>query len=62
VPGTIDHGKILQGLGMEFDPRGNMRCDPDYSASAKGVFAAGDANTGAPLVARGHGHPQARRF
>ena len=43
----VKHGKIIEELGVEYDPRGNIRCNPDYSTSAKGVFAAGDANTGA---------------
>ncbi len=48
----VKHGKIIEELGVEYDPRGNIRCNPDYSTSAKGVFAAGDANTGASLVVR----------
>ena len=60
----VEHGKILQELGVEFDPRGNIRCNPDYSTSAKGVFAAGDANTGASLVVRAifHGREAARHI
>jgi len=60
----VEHGKILQELGVEFDPRGNVRCNPDYSTSAKGVFAAGDANTGASLVVRAifHGREAARHI
>src|SRR5689334_11464408 len=37
----VKHGKIIEELGVEYDPRGNIRCNPDYSTSAKGVFAAG---------------------
>jgi NADPH-dependent glutamate synthase beta subunit-like oxidoreductase len=48
----VKHGKIIEELGVEYDPRGNIRCNPDYSTSAKGVFAAGDANTGASLIVR----------
>ncbi|HEY9593320.1 MAG TPA: glutamate synthase subunit beta [Spirochaetia bacterium] len=48
----VKHGKLLEELGVEYDPRGNIRCNPDYSTSVKGVFAAGDANTGASLVVR----------
>jgi glutamate synthase (NADPH/NADH) small chain len=48
----VKHGKIIEELGVEYDPRGNIRCNPDYSTSVKGVFAAGDANTGASLVVR----------
>ena len=48
----VTHGKIIEELGVEYDPRGNIRCNPDYSTSARGVFAAGDASTGASLVVR----------
>ena len=60
----VEHGKILQELGVEFDPRGNIRCNPNYSTSAEGVFAAGDANTGASLVVRAifHGREAARHI
>ena len=49
---------------MEYDPRGNIRCNPDYSTSAAGVFAAGDANTGASLEVRAifHGREAARHI
>ena len=50
--GGVTHGKIIEELGVEYDPRGNIRCNPDSSTSVKGVFAAGDANTGASLVVR----------
>jgi glutamate synthase (NADPH) small chain len=58
----VRHGKIIEELGVEYDPRGNIRCNPDYSTSAKGVFAAGDANTGASLIVRSifHGREAAR--
>ncbi len=58
----VKHGKIIEELGVEYDPRGNIRCNPDYSTSAKGVFAAGDANTGASLVVRAifHGREAAK--
>jgi glutamate synthase (NADPH) small chain len=58
----VKHGKIIEELGVEYDPRGNIRCNPDYSTSAKGVFAAGDANTGASLIVRSifHGREAAR--
>ena len=60
----VTHGKIVEELGVEYDPRGNIRCNPDYSTSAKGVFAAGDANTGASLVVRAifHGREAARHI
>jgi glutamate synthase (NADPH/NADH) small chain len=58
----VNHGKIIEELEVEYDPRGNIRCNPDYSTSAKGVFAAGDANTGASLVVRAifHGREAAK--
>lgn len=58
----VKHGKIIEELGVEYDPRGNILCNPDYSTSAKGVFAAGDANTGASLVVRSlfHGREAAK--
>jgi glutamate synthase (NADPH) small chain len=60
----VKHGKIIEELGVEYDPRGNIRCNPDYSTSAKGVFAAGDANTGASLIVRSifHGREAARNI
>ena len=42
----VTHGKIMEELGVEYDPRGNIRCNPDYSTSAKGVFAAGRCEHG----------------
>ena len=44
----VEHGKIIQELGVEYDPRGNIRCNPDYSTSVKGVFAAGMPTPGPP--------------
>jgi hypothetical protein len=31
----VTHGKIIEELGVEYDPRGNIRCNPDYSTSAR---------------------------
>jgi glutamate synthase (NADPH/NADH) small chain len=58
----VKHGKLIEELGVEYDPRGNIRCNPDYSTSAPGVFAAGDANTGASLIVRSifHGREAAK--
>ncbi len=58
----VRHGRILEELGVEYDPRGNIRCNPDYSTSAPGVFAAGDSHTGASLVVRAiyHGRESAK--
>jgi len=48
----VRHEKLLTELGVELDNRGNIRVDPNYMTSVPGVFAAGDANTGASLVVR----------
>ncbi len=48
----VRHDKLLGELGLDYDPRGNIHVDPDYATSVPGVFAAGDANTGASLVVR----------
>ncbi|MBX3414508.1 MAG: glutamate synthase subunit beta [Pirellulales bacterium] len=37
-------------LGLELDPRGNIKCDENYMSSVEGVFAAGDARRGQSLV------------
>lgn len=48
-PGNTD---FLDDLGLERDPRGNIKTNPDQSASAEGVFAAGDAASGPSLIVR----------
>jgi glutamate synthase (NADPH/NADH) small chain len=37
-------------LGLELDPRGNVKTDADYMSSVEGVFAAGDLRRGQSLV------------
>ena len=37
-------------LGLELDPRGNVKCDANYMTSVDGVFAAGDIRRGQSLV------------
>ncbi len=37
-------------LGLELDPRGNVKCDANYMSTVPGVFAAGDARRGQSLV------------
>ena len=37
-------------LGLELDPRGNVKCDENYMSSVEGVFAAGDLRRGQSLV------------
>jgi glutamate synthase (NADPH/NADH) small chain len=42
---------LLDGLGVELDPRGNVRADTrSFSTSEAGVFAAGDCRRGQSLV------------
>jgi glutamate synthase (NADPH/NADH) small chain len=40
----------IEQLGIELDPRGNVKCDAQYQTSQKGVFAAGDMRRGQSLV------------
>ena len=47
--GPEKRGAIEQ-LGLELDPRGNVKCDADYMSSVPGVFAAGDMRRGQSLV------------
>ena len=58
----VRHGRLLDDLGVQYDPRGNISAAADYATSARGVFAAGDAATGASLVVRAiyHGREAAR--
>ena len=58
----VHHSKLLDDLDIEFDERGNIRSDGSYMTTSKGVFAAGDAGTGASLVVRAiyHGRQAAK--
>jgi glutamate synthase (NADPH/NADH) small chain len=40
----------IADLGLELDPRGNVKCDSQYRTSVEGVFAAGDLRRGQSLV------------
>jgi glutamate synthase (NADPH/NADH) small chain len=40
----------IEQLGLELDPRGNVKCDGEYMTSLPGVFAAGDMRRGQSLV------------
>jgi len=40
----------IQQLGLDLDPRGNIKADGKYATSVKGVFAAGDCRRGQSLV------------
>jgi len=48
----VRQNKLLKNLKLEYDKKGNIKIDKNYKTSAKGVFAAGDAVTGASLVVR----------
>ena len=47
--GPVRHGMIEQ-LGVQLDPRGNVATDQNYMSSVAGVFAAGDMRRGQSLV------------
>ena len=46
------HEGLAAELGLEFDSRGNIKIGRNFQTSKPGVFAAGDATTGASLVVR----------
>jgi glutamate synthase (NADPH/NADH) small chain len=48
----VQHGRLLQELGVELDARGNVRADAEGCTSVRDVWTAGDAATGASLVVR----------
>ncbi len=52
----VEHSKLTDGFGVQYDSRGNILTDLNYSTTVDGVFAAGDANTGASLVVRAIDH------
>ncbi|HZO87181.1 MAG TPA: glutamate synthase subunit beta [Chthonomonadaceae bacterium] len=41
---------LLNDLGVEFDPRGNVKTDKNYATSVPGVFACGDMRRGQSLI------------
>ena len=41
---------LLEQIGVEKDPRGNVRAVAPYTTSVDGVFAAGDARRGQSLI------------
>jgi glutamate synthase (NADPH) small chain len=43
------HG-LVEALGVELDPRGNVKTDQNKMTSVPGIFAAGDASRGQSLV------------
>ena len=48
----IEHGAMVEELGLKVDPRGNLAVDGNYMTNVPGVFAAGDSVMGASLVVR----------
>lgn len=48
----VEHGPLVNDLKLNLDQRGNIVVDANHMTSAKGVFAAGDAEMGASLVVR----------
>jgi len=42
--------KLVEQLGIELDPRGNVKTDDSFATSVPGVYCAGDADRGASLV------------
>jgi glutamate synthase (NADPH/NADH) small chain len=45
-----EHEGLLTQLGVELDPRGNVKIGDDRMTTVPGVFAAGDAARGQSLV------------
>jgi glutamate synthase (NADPH/NADH) small chain len=45
-----EKGKLLEGLGVEYDARGNVARDADFMTSVPGVFVAGDMGRGQSLI------------
>jgi len=45
-----EHTGILEQLGVEFDARGNVKTDSNYSTNIDKVFSAGDMRKGQSLV------------
>ncbi len=45
-----EHHGLLEHLGVEFDPRGNVKTDENYMSSIRGVFSAGDMRAGQSLI------------
>ena len=45
-----EKGKLLEGLGVGFDARGNVARDETFMTNVEGVFAAGDMGRGQSLI------------
>jgi NAD(P)H-dependent glutamate synthase small subunit len=48
----VVHGGLVEELALQLDATGNILVGPDHHTSQPGVFAAGDAVSGASLVVR----------
>ena len=48
----VEGGELIKSLAPKMDPRGNIETKPNGETSIPGVFAAGDAASGASLVVR----------
>ena len=46
----VEDMPLLDGLGLERAPRGNLSCGPNWQTESPGVFVCGDAHRGASLV------------
>ncbi len=45
-----EHKGMLENLGVELDPRGNVKAGDDYMTSVPGIFSAGDMRRGQSLI------------
>ena len=52
----VEHDSLVKSIGVDLDSKGNIKTDGNYKTSVEGVFAAGDASTGASLVVRAFAH------
>lgn len=52
----VEHGRLVEDLGIALDQKGNIAVDDRYQTSAEGIFAAGDCHSGASLVVRAIDH------
>lgn len=52
----VEHSRLTEELGVQYDGRGNVAVDSAYRTTVDGVFAAGDASSGASLVVRAINH------
>lgn len=52
----VEHDSLVKSIGVDLDSKGNIKTDGNYRTNIDGVFAAGDAATGASLVVRAFAH------